>query len=113
MSTDLPKLRVMVERVLKEFTSARNSDQWLTIKIWTLYFPSKIIELPSDVPESASIKAVKLTDIMELPREDNVKRIRAIIQNEEHRFLPTSPEVRKQRKINEEIWLEYVKNVTP
>ena len=43
-------------------------------------------------------------DLMDLPREDNVKRIRAVIQNKEHRLLPTSEEVLKQRGVNEKYW---------
>lgn len=106
MKDGILKLRAMVESVLHNHENARNSDQWLTIKIWTTFFPSRIIQ------DESRGQMIRLTDIMELPREDNVKRVRAIIQNVERRFLPTSSAVRKARKINEEVWLEYVRNST-
>ena len=51
---------------------------------------------------------VGLVEIMKLPREDNVKRIRAIIQNEEGRFLPTTQQVAKRRDIEMDKWHKYV-----
>lgn len=99
------ELRAKIERVMTEFPQARNSDQWLTIKIWTLYHPMTI-----DWTDKANPK-IALRDIMSMEREDNVKRIRAVIQNEEKRLLPTSWEVAKQRKINEGEWKEYIRNL--
>ena len=94
----------MVLSVLEKYPEARDSDQWLTIKIWTIYFPSMIAPLKDNRP------GVALRDIMQLPREDNVKRIRAKIQNEEHRFLPTTKAVAMQRKINEDVWENYCRS---
>jgi len=51
---------------------------------------------------------VRLEYIKELPREDHVKRIRAKIQNEEGRLLPTRWEVAKQRKIEEQKWRAFM-----
>ena len=102
--------------ILEKYPKARDSDQWLTIKLWCIFYPSRIKEEILPVPEGEQPnvrKFVYLEDIMELPREDNVKRIRAIIQNVEHKFLPTTWEVAKQRKINEDEWKEYVVNITP
>lgn len=42
--------------------------------------------------------------LLDLPREDNVKRVRAKIQNEEHKYLPTNPDVLIKRGILEEYW---------
>lgn len=36
---------------------------------------------------------VSLGKLFDLPREDNIKRIRAKIQNEEKLFLPTDPAI--------------------
>lgn len=100
------ELKNQIIKILTDFPQSRDSDQYLTIKLWCIFYPSRIHE----DKENQLKKFVYLVDIMELPREDNVKRIRAIIQNEEHRFLPTSLEVAKQRRINEEEWRAYVQN---
>lgn len=92
------QLKSRVLSILKDFPKARDSDIWLTIKLWTLYYPTLIDRTDQENPK------IKLSDILHLPREDNVKRVRAKIQNEEHLYLPETPEVRKQRKISEEEW---------
>lgn len=92
------QLKSRVLSILKDFPKSRDSDIWLTIKLWTLYYPTLIDRTDQDNPK------IKLSDILHLPREDNVKRVRAKIQNEDHLYLPESLEVRKQRKISEEEW---------
>lgn len=47
-------------------------------------------------------------DLYELPKEDNVKRIRATIQNQKNQFLPTDEVIRKKRQIKEEEWRKYL-----
>jgi len=96
-------LRKQIITILSNTPKARDSDQYLTLCIWNRFYPEKIITLPD------GDLSVKLKDIMLLPREDNIKRIRAIIQNEEKLFLPTSLEVAKQRKIEENDWRAYLK----
>lgn len=91
-----------VEHILEKYPKSRDSDQWLTIKIWAVDFPQRIHGEGKD-------KFVYLRDIMELPREDIVKRIRAHIQNDQGKFLPTTWEVAKQRRINEGLWRAYMK----
>lgn len=100
-------LKNQILKVLELFPKTRDSDVRLMLTLWMRYYPSRIHR---DSPESPAY--IYLKDIMELPREDNIKRIRAVIQNEENRFLPTSLEVVKQRKINEQLWREYIKNET-
>lgn len=166
-SKAIKNLKEKVEDVLKNYPQSRDSDVWLTLKIWSLYFPTLIsrggflmsfrahiadtIEKRQTIkPEPFSeaewilyssqskawqnflaefdevllkggyvsmvedkvvpVAMVELKNIMDLPREDNVKRIRAKIQNEEKKYLPTSLEVAKQRKINEEDWRAWSKN---
>ena len=48
--------------------------------------------------------SVMLKELFELPREDNIKRIRAKIQNDEKRLLPTKWEVARKRGILEDEW---------
>ncbi len=112
MSRKITKLKSQVLEILEKYPKARDSDQWLTIKLWCVFYPSRIQVLAPEDPQ-VNRKYVFLEDIMDLPREDNVKRLRAIIQNVEHRFLPTTWEVARQRKINEDEWKEYVTNITP
>lgn len=99
------KLRPMVEAILRDFPKARDSDQWLTLKLWAVYYPDSVYEDKGTVNNR---KFVYLEDIMDLPREDNVKRLRAKIQNEEGKYLPTTLEVALQRRIEESVWRNYV-----
>jgi hypothetical protein len=82
---------------LQKHPETRNSDIALTEKIWWEFHNSKIKEFDGE-------KYVKIKDMYELPREDNVKRIRAKIQNEEHKFLPTNDIILKQRGLLAEKW---------
>jgi len=110
--SEIKQLKEKVLRVLHEYPRGRDSDQWLTLKIWDLYYPSRVKEMEEKLPDGtiSKRKYVFLRDIMDLPREDNVKRIRAKIQNEEHKYMPTSLEVAKQRRIREEDWKAWSQN---
>lgn len=96
-------LKEQVETILKECPKGRNSDQWLTIKIWSHFYASRIKEIDG-------VKYLALKDIMDLPREDNVKRIRAVFQNVLYKYLPTEEKVAKQRKLNIEKWRKLLKD---
>lgn len=100
---DKVKLRDMVEDRLEKIEETRNSDIKLTIAIWQKYYPDYVLDTSQGEKSGIFLDALFI-----LPREDNVKRIRAKIQNEEHKFLPTDPEVRKKRKISEEEWYDYL-----
>lgn len=100
-SPPVPRLKKMVEMVLDENpkyrnVEVRNSDIALTIVIWQRWY--------SVGTNDDSI--VHLYRLFDLPREDNVKRVRAVFQNTEHRFLPTNPDVLKKRGIEEQYWEE-------
>jgi hypothetical protein len=97
------KLRDMVETVLKDNEETRNSDIKLTIAIWIKYYPDYVLDTSQGDKSGIFLDALFI-----LPREDNVKRIRAKIQNEEKKYLPTDPEVRRKRKISEEEWYDYL-----
>lgn len=97
----VPRLKKMVELMLDENpkwrgVQVRNSDIALTIIIWQRWYNV------SDKDDGV----VHLYRLMDLPREDNVKRIRAVIQNTEHRFLPTDPSVLYKRGIEAEYWAD-------
>ena len=101
----IKNLKKQIEYILENIPKSRDSDQYLTLCIWTHYYRNYI---QIDTGTVNDRKFVYLDDIMLLPREDNVKRLRAKIQNEEGRFLPTTLEIARQRKINEEVWREYL-----
>lgn len=96
-------LKNRVYKILEKYPKARDSDIHLMLILWQVYFPSRVHRDGEDTP-----KYVYLRDIMDLPREDNIKRVRAIIQNVDGEFLPTSEAVAKQRKINAEVWRDYI-----
>lgn len=92
------KLKQEILFILSEYPESRNSDIRLTNLIWWKFYNSKVFQ------NETGDYCIRLKDLYSVPREDNVKRIRAKIQNEEQRFLPTEWKVAKQRKINEESW---------
>lgn len=95
------KLRNQILQILEEHPRARDNDTYLTLKIWSTFYEKYCDKTDPKNP------SVHFQDILTtLPREDNVKRIRAKIQNEEHKFLPTTIEVVRARKQNEDVWRE-------
>jgi len=98
----IKKLKDKVEYCLRNFEDTRNDDILLTIKIWETFHPSALKQ------DAVGNRVVYLNKLFDLPREDNVKRIRAKFQNEERKYLPTKAEVRRKRGINEDSWRAYL-----
>ena len=96
-------LKTQVRHCLLEYPETRNSDITLMLKIWEIYFPEYLKK------GATGQIGVWLKDLYELPREDNIKRVRAFFQNTQGLYLPSDPAVRKQRKIEEEKWLEFIR----
>ena len=92
-------LKNQVERVLQKYPETRNSDITLTIQIWKEFYPTRVMD-----------GKVSLADLYDLPREDNVKRVRAKFQNEENKYLPTVWEIARKRKINEMVWKNFIQS---
>lgn len=90
-------LREQVETILKDVPETRNSDITLMIQIWKRFYPGRLKKT------STGDLGVYLKDLYDLPREDNIKRIRAQF-NAEYKYLPTDYKIMKQRRINEEMW---------
>lgn len=90
-------LKTMVEEVLRNIPETRNSDIALMIEIWRRYFPQRIKKGQSGE------EGVWLRDLYDLPREDNVKRVRAKL-NHEGKYFPTDWKVAKARGIKEDVW---------
>ena len=103
------KLKNQVIETLKEQPLTRNSDIALTIAIWKKYHIEKTI--------GGEGTAIRFSDMYDLPREDNIKRVRAKLQEMalkriedgtatggEHWYLPTDEKVIAQRQINAVLW---------
>lgn len=99
---NLKTLNGQVEFILAWQPKTRNSDVALMIALWEKFFPQYIHD------ELLVGRMIIIKDLYELPREDNIKRIRAKFQNDKKnpKYLPTSLEVARHRKINEEVWRE-------
>lgn len=86
-------LKEQVEQCLKEVPETRNSDITLMIAVWSQFWPQRIS------PELT----VRLMSLYDLPREDNIKRIRAKF-NAEGKYWPTDLKIAKARGIQEDEW---------
>lgn len=91
------KLKDQVEWCLKNIPDTRDSDIKLTLNIWHRFYPNSLKQIDG-------VYYVKAKDLYDLPREDNVKRIRAKF-NESGEYLTDKPQIRKQRKQKEIEWL--------
>jgi hypothetical protein len=102
-------LKNQVEYCLDQYPETRNNDIDLMIKVWTNFTP-----INEDTGQQVKIHLsekgnyyIALKDLHWLQREDHIKRIRAKIQNEEKRFLPTNQKVadfRKRYGRGEKLW---------
>lgn len=95
------QLRKQVLKILEDDEKSRNSDIRLTQMLWWHFYRKYMHQVDGKI-------MVAVTDLFELPREDNIKRIRAKIQNEEHMFLPTNPDVARKRGWQEDEWRSFL-----
>lgn len=104
-------LREKVEHCLKEFPASRNSDVLLTAYIWK-EFHDKQLSSFDEYYKSGKYKVYEILAgfMTSVPREDDVSRMRRIIQNDEGKYPPTDNEVEKQRKQKEKNWKEIITN---
>ena len=100
--TKLKHLSTLVERVLAKDERARGDDVYLTLTIIKENMPDKIRVATPTHEYFVSVDALYAV------REDNVKRIRARLQNDEGKYLPADPEIRRKRRIREEQWLAFL-----
>lgn len=97
----IKELKHKVEWTLKNHPETRNSDVVLTKKIWESYYQHFLFL------DGQAKWCVRLEHMNELPREDNVKRIRAKF-NQDGKYLPDDPKVREARGINEQEWRKFL-----
>lgn len=95
--TDIKKITEAVVSVLENDPESRNDDRRLTFKV-----------LQKLKGKKGPVLELKLRQLRKLPAFATITRVRAVIQNELNKYLPTLPEVRRQRRITEETWLEYI-----
>ena len=96
----IKNLEKKAEEILAAIPDARNSDVRLMIEIWKKHFPHLLFTVDGEL-------AVKLNNLYHLTREDNIKRVRAKIQNEKHKYVPTIWKIAKDRHMAEPIWRMY------
>lgn len=84
-------LKEQVRVVLRSDPETRNSDITLTIRIWQRFYGVNDL--------------INVYNLYDLPREDNVKRIRAkFCEQRKDWAYPTSLKIAKRRGIKEEEW---------
>ncbi len=101
-------LTAQIENILKTYPDTRNSDITLTLYVWMFGY-SHLIGGMWDAQEAPSYRGatVELKHLFELPREDNVKRIRAKF-NAQGLYWPTDLKIAKARGIQEDKWREFM-----
>ena len=97
--TDIVKITKAVVHVLENDPESRNDDRRLTFEVLQFLKGNRIKD---------PVLTLKLRELRKLPAFATIARVRAVLQNELHEYLPTSPEVRRQRRISEETWLTYI-----
>jgi hypothetical protein len=75
-------VRAIIEDILEKDIRARNDDKYLSFRVMQ-YFTK--IYIPFE-------------DFDKMPSWETIKRVRAFIQNIEHRFEPTDPDVKAKRQ---------------
>ena len=95
---DIKKITETVVAILEDDPESRNDDRRLTFKV--------LQQLQGD--SSSNIFVLKLRELYKLPAFTTIARVRAVMQNELSKFLPTSEEVRRKRRIAEETWETYL-----
>jgi hypothetical protein len=99
------QLKTRVSGVLAEFPDTRNCDIKLMIYLWNKYYPAHI-------KNTSGGQGIFLSSLYTLPTQESIKRVRAIIQNDEHRWLPTDEKVRRRRRVLEEEYRTWVNSQT-
>jgi len=96
---DIETLVKTVVSIMEADKESRNDDRRLTFKV---------LQRLKGESDKEPVLTLKLRELRKLPAFATITRVRAVIQNNLHKYLPTSPEVRRQRRIGEETWLEYI-----
>lgn len=96
------ELEKQIIHILAKDKESRNTDIRLMKALWyTFYRPFIHQDLKGRY-------FVYFDDYDKLPTHDNIKRIRAKIQNEKKLYLPTRWDVAKKRKLAENEWRKHL-----
>ncbi len=101
MKSELTGIKYLVEIILSDYPDTRNSDKKLISFLWTRFYP-EIVRTDSDNLR----KFIYLSDMLDLPSPESIRRARQVIQNTEKRLVPTSEGVAKKRRMNVDEWRE-------
>lgn len=99
-------LKKKVEYVLDEIEETRNSDVELTVNLWEIFYEDEIMDAIRMLTVKSTVYDFFRWVLKKLPSHKDIARVRAIIQNEELRFLPTKKEIFIKRGIEESLWYE-------
>ena len=101
------KVMDQVLYILETYPASRNSDKLLQALLWKEFYNLRYNK-EKDIYYIGVLKGKNLLSEFEnLPLGETIKRHRAHIQNDLLKFLPTSFEVAKQRRIKEEVIRKY------
>lgn len=100
LQEEIKQLTKKVRYCLKEFPETRNSDERLTIVLWSKFHPDLLDR------SFMGRAVVPIENVMKLPSQDKIKRIRANIQNKHKLYPPTIWEVAEQRDWAQAAWKE-------
>ncbi len=100
---EIRQTQSIVEDVLRDEPATRNSDKLLTFRVM-----QKVLH-----QAGSNLLRMDISDLGKIPAFETVKRIRAKIQNDEGRYLPTDEAARKRRRIKEDIFRRYAVGATP
>lgn len=91
---EFKKVSEIVEELLEKEERCRNDDKYLTFRVMQHF--TKIY--------------IPFEDFDKMPAFETIKRVRAKIQNVEHRFIPTDKEVLEKRQKRQQEIKEILKN---
>jgi len=100
-------LKEQVKEVLACDEQSRNSDTRLYQMLLYKHYHSLLFQNTLDK------WSITLDNLYEAPSRADTQRYRAYWQNQKNIYLPTSGEVRRQRKINESLWREELSPSNP
>jgi len=103
----IPTLKYHVKNILKWYPYTRNSDIYLWTELINRYYWKEFITFAESINrvDDQGVQKTLLTNfMMEVPNQDNVKRIRAYYQNDKKKYIPTNWSVAMKRGWKENDW---------
>jgi len=94
-------LQNKIEHILKLYPESRNSDIVLMTKLWECFYNNYLLQLNGE-------SYLKLSNLYDVPRLDDISRIRRKIQNEERMYLPTDIEILIERARMSRDWKRFL-----